>query len=435
MVVYLNYYMDDIYKKDGSLFRERFGNSHLVQDDSSIPIFKITGSDSDFDSKKKELFRGILNKASVAILNFIHHDSELEKISDLITRLKPSVWKINVIEDTDRLYEFLKRYEWSIYTFFRIPEEIDFYYRGSHHQITWMKYHRALISITNDYWVNSWTFGINPDVADSESPAASATPVLDQNLPTFSRLLGMWVPENRYSEGSYEEEKDLQWFISILADQDRKDFLEQSKYFIRIKDYPEEEIRFKAKRKFPDIYHMNDWVLWVIKNFNALDKRAEEEKKAVEAIKIVIERRQEECYKKKIAADFACVKTDSINPYSSYAMINIRFPDKDRKSNIESHIQVVEVPIYKNGKLIDEIRIKVAADKEMEYVLSEAPYMRIWGMPRPAYGIPSSLAPLAVAIIVTPFLNIIHLGAVGMLLVFVGILYAVARLIINLFSK
>jgi hypothetical protein len=116
-------------------------------------------------------------------------------------------------------------------------------------------------------------------------------------------------------------------------------------------------------------------------------------------------------------------------------MINIRFPDKDRKSNIESHIQVVEVPIYKNGKLIDEIRIKVAADKEMEYVLSEAPYMRIWGMPRPAYGIPSSLAPLAVAIIVTPFLNIIHLGAVGMLLVFVGILYAVARLIINLFSK
>jgi hypothetical protein len=180
---------------------------------------------------------------------------------------------------------------------------------------------------------------------------------------------------------------------------------------------------------------MNDWVLWVIKNFNALDKRAEEEKKAVEAIKIVIERRQEECYKKKIVADFACVKTDSINPYSSYAMINIRFPDKDRKSNIESHIQVVEVPIYKNGKLIDEIRIKVAADKEMEYVLSEAPYMRIWGMPRPAYGIPSSLAPLAVAIIVTPFLNIIHLGAVGMLLVFVGILYAVARLIINLFSK
>jgi len=417
--------MHDLFKKDSTLIHDIMGSENVRRINPHASVWEIKGAGDDYRKDIERLFNTVLDTSPRSILWFRDSDKNLKPILDYLEIIGPSLWSIHTHADQSRLFDFIKNFSWVIFHRPEIGNPERPLYQDNAERMIWMKYHSCPVMLEHDAWTGIWTVAAIENEDNYYSPAPT-TNYLKSNFPVLNRLLGIW-----HSGDDIAHPDEVSWIrllAQIASSNDRVAFIDEAKYFVEIYDIPLDEITAKSGRKINSAEEARQWVGKASNIFQQVEKNSRFEKDIVGVIQAVINQYYGDFIRKNIIIDIAGVWVRSTDPYESSARLQISFPEPDRRTNIEHHIQTLNIPLIEKGLVLPKGYVINRAREEIDYVLREAPFMKIYGMPRPVFAIPRHLIPLVVIIIGAPFL--IWSGVEG--LVLIGLIFAMLYLVYGL---
>jgi len=381
--------MSDLINTNGILLFEIMGKENIRKLHLRLPVWEMPGPGRSHEQSRRRLMTQVIKGFPRSLLRYERDDRKLAKLEGDWRRLAPSLWMIPGDVDPSKLYDVLSGSDWAIFATGHELIPPPLHYDEFDKLLIWMKYAEVPFVLENHHWRDRWVVSVNPDAEHPPGYRSTETPYLDREYPALAKLLGLWLLGLREQPVS-EEEELVSWFASIIADEERGAFIEESGKILGDPAFPWEEIATRTERKLDASYEVRDWLSRVTRVF----ARAETVEAAGEqlnaAIESVIDSLRPAFTKRLLFARLEGCSLRSADPYTLDARVSIYFYgnlwwDYDVREYVSTivipgfygsrkdkpplkdqrFISAIYVPLFRDGRQVHEGVVRDAALREL----------------------------------------------------------------------